>query len=862
MGEVYRATDTRLDRTVAIKVLPSHLSEHPEVKQRFDREAKTISSLQHPHICSLFDVGHENGTDFLVMEYIEGDTLAKRLEGGALPTEDLMNFGNQIAEALEAAHRAGVVHRDLKPGNIMLTRSGVKLLDFGLAKTAEAVNTQSSVTQLATEQHSGDPLTAEGTILGTFQYMAPEQLEGKEADVRSDIFALGAVLYEMATGRKAFEGKSQASLIASIMSSQPQPITAIQPLTPPALDQVIRTCLQKDPENRWQTVHDVALQIKWIMEGGSQAGIPRPVASRRRNRERSAWIVATVATAAALAMAAILMLQPKPAPPAAIRFHIEAPAAINSFGSPRVSPDGRYVAFNGVDTTGTTMMWVRPLASLDAYPLPGTENCNRPFWSPDSRHIGFFAGSKLKRVPVTGGPPLTICEFPNGADATWGVGGMILFDGRSGDSIQVVAAGGGVPAGATLIERDRHDLGHGWPHFLPDGKRFVFLKFLSGAPDEIHLATLGSFETVKLTEGESRIEYVPPGYLMYETNGTLLAHPFDPDAGKFIGDPFPFAEGIGQGGVGLAHFSGAGNGTLIFTGGDSPERQLVWFDRNGRELETVSDAGRIQNPVLSPDGRRLVVEIHDERNDNTDLWMIDLRREAKSRFTFDAEDDISPVWSPDGSTVAFASNRDGDTDIFVKSAAATGAETKIIDTPGRAEPTHWLSDKMLAGHAINEKSGWDVMMYDPESGEATQQTSAEFIEAWTNLSPDGRFISYGSNEAGRFEVYLITYPPGGGKWQVSLNGGTESRWRADGKELFFLGLDRSLMAVDVTLSPEVEIGVPRRLFVAPVQRSVATRNRFDVTGDGQRFLLVSLLNRGAVSPTTVILNWTAELDQR
>jgi serine/threonine protein kinase len=864
MGEVYRATDTRLDRTVAIKVLPSHLSNHPDLKQRFDREAKTISSLQHPHICSLFDVGHENGTDFLVMEYIEGETLAKRLEGGALPADDLLSMGVQITEALDAAHKAGVIHRDLKPGNIMLTKSGVKLLDFGLAKTAGAVTSQSSMTQLATEQQSGDPLTAEGTILGTFQYMSPEQLEGAEADARSDIFALGAVLYEMATGHKAFEGKSQASLIASIMSSSPQPITAIQPLTPPALDQVIRTCLQKDPDARWQTAHDVALQIKWIAEGGSQAGIPRPVASRRRTRERTAWLAAAVAGAAALAMAAMLFLQPAPEPPRSVRFNIHAPADVGSFGSPRISPDGQYIAFNGIDSTGTSKMWIRPLSSLEAYALPGTEGCNRPFWSPDSRHVGFFANAKLKRVPITGGPPLTLCEFSNGADGVWGSGGIILFDGGPSDSIQAVPAGGGVPTAASIIDRERGENSHGWPDFLPDGKRFVFLKFITGKPNEIHVGELGTFETRKLTEADSRIEFVPPSFLMYETNGSLLAHPFDPEPAEFIGDPFPFAEGIGQGASGLAHFSGSNNGTLIFTGGDTSERQLVWFDRGGRELKTIAETDRYSNAVLSPDGNHVVTSVFDEGTSSSDLWLIDLNRGVRSRFTFDAATDNDAVWTLDGKRVLFRSSRGGDSDVWAKNASGTGRPELVLDTDDRTGPV-WLSrDGQTLVTNSRTAHGWDVLVYDLATPDTPQEiaTSPDFVEAWAAVSPDGRYVAYASNESGGFEIYLVTMPVGGGKWQVSLRGGTEPTWRRDGKELYFLAPDRSLMAVEMSLDGRVEIGQPRRLFGAPVPRSIAFNHRYYPAADGQSFLILALLEREQVPPTTVILNWTAELDER
>jgi serine/threonine protein kinase/Tol biopolymer transport system component len=866
MGEVYRAKDTRLDRVVAIKVLSAHLSETPELKERFDREARTVSSLQHPNICALFDVGHEDGVDFLVMEYLEGETLAERLSNGPLSTEDVLKYGVQITQALENAHKKGVIHRDLKPGNVMLIKSGVKLLDFGLAKTVQRqVNPASSVTELVTEQHTSDPLTAQGTLLGTFQYMSPEQLEGQEADVRSDIFALGALLYEMATGRKAFEGKGQASLIAAIMSSKPQPVSEIQTMTPPALDRVIHTCMEKDPENRWQTAHDVALQLKWIEEGGSQIGVPRAVVSRRKSRERLAWAVAAVAVVAAAAQLVLNFTRPEPPAPTSMRFQIEAPPGVQSFGSPRMSPDGQFIAFNGVDTTGTTRVFIRPLNALDAYPLPGTEGCNRPFWSPDSRHVGFFAGGKLKRVPITGGPPLTICEFGRGADAVWGSGGVVLFDGSGGDSIQAVSAGGGAPSGATLIDRSRGETGHGWPFFLPDGKRFLYVAFRRDEPAEIRLGSLGSFETEKLTEGDSRVEYVAPNYLVFERNRTLLAQPFDPDAGKLAGDPFPLTEGIGTGAVGLAHFSGSSNGTLIYTSGDSPERQMAWFDRQGRELEVVGEPARMYNPALSLDGRRVAVDIIDPRTDAADIWLIDLRRGVQSRFTFDPADDEEPVFSPDGSQIAFASNRDGDFDVFVKNAGGAGDETKILDTDYPTYPTFWLpGGKRMVGHGSRPDTGWDVISWDGGSAgdSADVQVASRFVDGWPQVAPNGKYMSYVSNESGRYEVYLSTFPAGRGKWQVSVNGGSDPQWRADGKELYYLTLDRRLMAVDASLDDGVEIGVPQQLFVAPVQRSMITRNRYVVSSDGERFLLLTLMERGRVAPITMILNWTAELSER
>ena len=864
MGEVYRALDTRLERSVAIKVLPTHLSDDEALKQRFDREAKTISSLQHPNICALFDVGHENGIDFLVMEYLEGKTLASRLQEGPLPGDDVLRMGVQITEALSAAHRSSVIHRDLKPGNIMLTKAGVKLLDFGLAKTAQRVNPASSITSLATEAAGADPITEKGTILGTFQYMSPEQLEGTDADVRSDIFALGAVLYEMATGKKAFEGKSQASLIAAIMQSQPQPISSIQPMTPPALDRVVRTCLEKDPEDRWQTAHDVALQLKWIEEGGSAAGVPRPVATRRRGRERIAWMVATVAIVAAAALAVIQFMRPAPEPAQSIRFLIDAPPGVTTFGSPRVSPDGRFIAFNGVDSTGTTMLWLRPLGSLQAYALPGTENCGRPFWSPDSKHVAYFSSGKLRRIPVTGGPPLTICEFPRGADGVWGTSAMILFDGATGDSIQVVAAGGGTPKPASKLDRSRGETVHGWPHFLPDGRKFVFIRYSSGQADEIHLGELGSFETTKLTEADSRLEYVEPGYLIFEHNSTLLARPFDADAGQFSGDPFPLAEGIGTGGTGLAHFSGSSNGTLIYTGEDVAEPELVWFDRSGHRLETIGEQARYSRPALSPDGKRAIVAIEDPTSGTDDVWMIDMVRGVTSRFTFDPGDDTAPLWSPDGMRIMFNSDRDEKNAIYSKNASGTGAVEKIVDSSGRSiEAMGWSPDgTVISGHVLAEGTSWDVVTFPTGGGELTSHVSGEFVEAWGNFSPDGRYLAYASNETGRYEIYLMTYPDAAGKWQVSSDGGTEPFWRGDGRELFYISVDRRLMAVDMTPGDPIGIGTPHKLFDAPVPRSLATRNRFVPAADGQRFLLIANLQQEDVSPITVVLNWTSELQDR
>jgi hypothetical protein len=560
MGEVYRAKDTRLDRSVALKILSDHLSASEEVRQRFEREAKAISSLQHPNICTLYDVGREGEMDFLVMELLEGESLADRIAKGPLPIEEVLRLGIQIADALEKAHTAGIVHRDLKPGNVFVTDRGVKLLDFGLAKLHAASGPQSSRTQmgqLPTEQLSA-PLTSAGMILGTFQYMSPEQLEGKESDARSDLFALGCVLYEMATGKKAFSGTSQASLIGSIMSGTPPPVSSIAPMSPPALDRVISTCLAKDPKERWHTAHDVRLQLAWIAEGGSQIGLPAPVVQHRKNRERLAWALASalgVVAAAALAG----YLRRAPAAPLVGRFEIPQPAKLLSVGEPKLSPDGKHVAFAAVDDKGATQIWLRSLDALEARPLAGSEGTTtriRPFWSPDSRFVAFIADGKLKKLPIDGGPAQKVCDAPTGADGTWSEGGTILFDGQPNDPIIECPAAGGVAK--PLVTRVEGESGYqvAWPQFLPGGKRFLYVGWGGKeGVNGIRIASADGKDDRLVVDGLSRVEYAPPGYLVFVRDSTLVAQRFDVDAGQLAGEPLPIVDGIGVDANGQAEFS-------------------------------------------------------------------------------------------------------------------------------------------------------------------------------------------------------------------------------------------------------------------------------------------------------------------
>ncbi|HEV8118182.1 MAG TPA: protein kinase, partial [Thermoanaerobaculia bacterium] len=492
MGEVYRARDTRLERTVAVKVLPQHLSASSEVRQRFEREAKTISQLSHPHICALYDVGNQDGVEYLVMEFLEGETLADRVLKGPLPAEQTLRFGIEIADALDKAHRQGIVHRDLKPGNVMLTKSGVKLLDFGLAKAVEPATHPSGMTALPTMASS--PLTQEGTILGTFQYMAPEQLEGKEADARSDIFAFGAVLYEMATGKKAFAGASQASLISAIMKEEPAPIATLQPMTPPALDRVVKTCLAKDPEDRFQTAHDAKLQLQWIGEMGSAAGVPAPVVARRRGRERMAWIGFALAALAAIALAAGYVARaPRPSP--GIRATLPFPEKM-FLGELALSPDGTRLVFTASKPGGQPTLWVRALQESSAHPLVGAENAFFPFWSPDGRSVGFFADGKLKRMDVSGGAVLTVCDAERGVGGTWNRDGTIVFAPAPTSGLHSVAAGGGKSVAVTKLDAARHESAHRYPRFLPDGRHFLYtaVNLGGGGNDPANAIRVGSLD--------------------------------------------------------------------------------------------------------------------------------------------------------------------------------------------------------------------------------------------------------------------------------------------------------------------------------------------------------------------------------
>jgi len=868
MGEVWKARDTRLGRDVAIKVLPEHLSSSPESRQRFEREAKTISQFSHPHICALYDVGSQDGVAYLVMELLEGETLAARLVRGALPLEQTLSYGAQIADALEKAHRQGIVHRDLKPGNIMLTKSGLKLLDFGLAKGLTPPGGKGSgsgrLTALPTAA-GGPNLTQEGTILGTFQYMAPEQLEGKDADTRTDIFALGAVLYEMATGRKAFSGTSQASLITAIMSSEPAPISSISTLAPPALDRVVRTCLSKDPEERWQSAQDVGRNLLWIGEGGSQAALAGVATAPRKKRERLWQAVAAAGLLAAAILAGFLLregrrprrvLHTAIPPPPATSFWLEQ----NGPGPAVVSPDGTQIAFTAADQAGKVNLYVRPLASGEARVLAGTEGAMYPFWSPDTRSLGYFAAGKLKTIAASGGPPLTICNAAEGKGGSWSPSGVIVFAPNAQSTLSRVSEKGGEPSAVTRLDAKRGDDSHRLPHFLPDGRHFLYLARSQTSPVEGHAILVGSLDggPEKLLLRSPAAARYAGGFVLYLRDTALMARPFDAGRLEFSAEAMPVAEHIliPAPNTAVAVFSSSGNGVLAYQtalGGTASRLELL--ERDGKSASVLGEVGGFREVALSPDGKQAVVALGDPASGTNDLWIFDLARGLRTRFTFDPADDRAPIWSHDGNTVVFSSSRKGHHDLYRKSIGGTSEEEPLLVTDQDKYASAWSPDGKVLVYSENSKDTdsdiWLLHLEGAPKPEPFLKTKA--TEVAGALSPDGRWLSYMSDESGQLETYVTSFPRAGRKWQISQAGGVYSYWSADGKEILYQRNDGLLAVVPVSVHGDsLDIGRSQTLFRANGPSPGGPE--FSPTRDHRRILVV----RGGQEPSPfvdLLVNW-------
>jgi Tol biopolymer transport system component/tRNA A-37 threonylcarbamoyl transferase component Bud32 len=846
MGEVYRARDTRLDRTVAIKKSDERFTD------RFEREARAVAALSHPHICTLYDVGE----DYLVMEYLEGRPIA-----GPLPVADALRYAIQAADALDAAHRKGIIHRDLKPANMLLTKSGVKVLDFGLAKMTATGPIQAPAASVLTQ-----PITGAGMILGTLQYMSPEQLEGRETDARSDIFSFGCVLYEMLTGQRAFQAASQATLIAAVLEREPEPIASLVPMVPPMLARVVKKCLAKDPDKRWQTAADLRSELEWVLESGSSPAIPAPVAASRRRAARAGWMLAGVLAVALAAAAIAFVSRRSPAePPRAVRFSIELPDGVSWQvpDGPSVSPQGTHVIFGAANRDGTRQYWMRALDSLETRPVPGTEGATfPPAWSPDGRAIAFVHQKQLKRLELAGASAEILTQVPVYGVPAWHANGVILVarDERPSEILQVPAAGGETTratilgeAGASVSAAGTAGVAYdAFPSFFPDGWRFLFVNF--SREGGLYLGTRDTKTRQRLTDVQSEGRFVAPDWVLYVRNSALVAQKLDSDGVRLSGDPVTIVSGVHSTPTGRTAFSASENGVLVYrnTAPLAPG-ELTWVDRSGRTLDVVGDPGYYTNPALSPDGRFLAVGRSERPNEPRDIWVLDLIRGSSSRFTFDPADDLNPVWSPDGSRVAFSSDRKGRRDLYWKNIAGSSAEELAFEGAGEKSLEDWSSDGRTLLYNIDTRMVASI----PATGERIQATvlDAPFTQSQGRLSPDGRWIAYMSAENTRPDVFVQTYPPGGGKWQVSINGGTEPAWRADGRELFFVSNSR-LYAVDVAaVGGRFEAGKPRELFEVPNLHPEMRRNRYVPAPDGRRFLMLTTPQGSDTSPLTVVVNW-------
>jgi eukaryotic-like serine/threonine-protein kinase len=880
MGEVYRARDTRLDRSVAIKILPPHLADKADASERFEREARTISSLNHPNICQLHDVGTHDGVRYIVMELLEGETLAERLRRGPLPMEQVLRYGAEIATGLQAAHRCGVVHRDLKPGNIMLTKSGAKLMDFGLAKGMTSPKAVSSeLTATLTSSHA-TPLTQQGTIVGTFQYMAPEQVEGKEADARSDIFSFGAVLYEMVCGKRAFEGKTMVSVAASILDKDPEPIRTLQPLTPASLERAIKKCLAKDPDERWQSAGDLASELKWIAEG-SGSGLPavaKPAPARGiQVSEWLAWMFLSMAVIAIVVLSLVLGFSG--GNKAVVRTQIAAPEKLqfnfvgDNGGPPVISPDGKNIVF-AARSDGKNQLFVRALDKLTPEPIAGTEKASFPFWSPDSRSIAFFADGKLKRTDIAGGAALTICDAPVGRGGSWSTNGAIVFSPRFTEALFQVPATGGTPTPVTTLS-DKFTT-HRWPWFLPDGRHFLYLAAnhaeTSTANTAVFWASLDGKENKFLFASPSNAIYAF-GHLLYVRDNTLMAQPFDGSSGKFNGEAVALSGDVQvDGTVWRGTFDASNTGTLIYQPGTTAAgMRLTWFDRSGKELAAIPGQESYYQVELSPDDKKAAITIGDPAGV---IWIYDLAHNSRSRFTFGNGTYSSAIWSKDAKQIAYLAGDPANVynrDIVVKAADGSGNERKLVNLGSTQSLQQVLDDWSPDGRyliydlgTIGQKTGVDIWVL-PLFGDSKPfpYIAGPGDQAFGQFSPDGKWVAYNSNETGREEIYVAPFPWTGAKWQVSSAGGIRARWRRDGKEIIFQvpGTGRMMSVETNTHGSSFEFGEVRTLFEGYNFSPSNASAQWALSGDGQRMLNITTGATGAL-PLTMIQNWTAELKKK
>jgi Tol biopolymer transport system component len=858
MGEVYRARDTRLDREVAVKVLLTNLSSDPSLRQRLEREAKAVSKFSHPHICTLHDIGHQDGIDFLVMELVEGESLEQRLLKGPLPTDQTIRYAAQIADALAKAHKRGFTHRDLKPGNVMLTKSGAKLMDFGLAKQSGPAPLATALTEMTMDQAK---LTGEGAIVGTFQYMAPEQLEGKEADARTDIFALGEVIYEMATGKPAFTGKSRASLIAAILTTEPPSIAELQPLAPLTLERVVRKCLAKDPDDRWQSASDLASELNWMLAAGSQAGVAASALSPRKAREHLMWIAAGVIFAL---IAGYLGWQSGLGRHSAVPVHLTVTlppgkSILNqSTGPLAISPDGSVIVFAAYGEDRKTQLYLRRLGSFESTLIPGTEDGGSPFFSPDSEWLGFVADFKLKKILLRGGSAVVVTEPAAAVGGWWADDNTIYYLKAFTSGLYAIPAAGGQPRQVTQPGSTPDDRAHVWPNTLPGGSGVIFTVWTGRSFNEARIEGL-SLRTGKrkvLIEGGTGARYLLNGYLTFARNGTLFVVPFDPKTMEVKGTPVPVTEGVMTGASnGDADFAVSSNGTLAFEPGTitSFQRNLVWMDRTGKVTNITPDVKPYGSPAVSPDGKRIALTL---QSSTFDVWVYDLERGALTKVSFGG-DDYSPVWSPDGKMLAYASTKSGHFQVYVKHGILQGEETRLTDGPEFKNPHAWTPDGREIIFVRQDKdTGQDVYAVSVEGDHKLRPlVVSPFDQIEASLSPDGKWLACVSNESGQQEVFVQAMNDPNTRAQISSEGGTDPRWTRSSNELLCRSKSK-VMSVNFPPGPALNPGKPVLLFEDKTPWA-----GYDLAPDGRLVVARDATDKTAVTQINVVLHWFDELTQ-